>query len=101
MSVVTESCYNLVWYKYTTSLLSTIYKQLIHLLSPFHINLITRRSYSGLLWGGRGVKPQTMFISRLTLDYLNNMCPSEFNNSEWFKSEGGGGVIIGHPYLFV
>lgn len=45
---------------------------------------------------GVGVKPQVM--SKSTLDYTGKMCQSAFENSEYFKSYGGGrGLTMGNP----
>lgn len=46
-----------------------------------------------LFVGGGGETPPDM--SRITLDYLKNMCQSGFDNSASFKSKEGG--LLGHP----
>lgn len=43
-------------------------------------------------WVGGSETPQ---ICQVTLDYLNNMCQSAFDNSGSFKSKEGG--LLGHP----
>lgn len=68
------------------------------LLMTFILRFWTRGTFIVLykspkipIWGWV-TKPK--IISMSTLDYLNNMCRSGFDNSEPFKSYGGGGIAM-------